>query len=95
MVVVASFITLTLAVRHGDPVVEHGNQAGSAQVSAEEAGTESAARAQTASFAANGTNDTNGANSANATAKALSVDDPALQPAMRARNHAATGGKEH
>lgn len=95
VVVVASFITLTLAVRHGDPVVEHGNQAGSAQVSAEEAGTESAARAQTASFAANGTNDTNGANSANATAKALSVDDPALQPAMRARNHAATGGKEH
>jgi hypothetical protein len=89
LVVVASFITLTLAVRHADPVVEHGSQAGSAQVSAEDAGAESAARAQTASFGANGTN------SANATAKALSVDDPALQPAMRARNHAATGGKEH
>ncbi|OWQ90079.1 hypothetical protein CDN98_00215 [Roseateles terrae] len=104
LVVVASFITLTLAVRHADPVVEHGNQAGSARVSAEDAGTEDAARAQTASFGTHGTgatggtsgvNGANGAIGASVTAKAASVDDPALQPAMRARNHAATGGKEH
>lgn len=87
LVVVASFVTLTLAVRHADPVVEHCNQAGSAHVSAEEAGTEHAARAHTAALVANGAGATGGKDSP--------VDDPALQPAMRARNHAATGGKEH
>ncbi len=84
LVVVASFITLTLAVRHADPVVEHGNQAGSARVSAEEAGTEEGARAIAAAREglAGGTD-------------GAAQPDPALQPAMRARNHAATGGKEH
>jgi len=61
VVVVASVITLVLAVRHADPVVDHGAAAGSAHVSADDA--DSAA--------------------------------PALAPAMKARNHAATAGQEH
>lgn len=87
LVVVASFITLTLAIRHGDPVVEHGNQAGSAHVSAEDAGTQEGARTAAAVRTAQA-----GQDRPAVTDPAL---QPALQPAMRARNHAATGGKEH
>lgn len=97
VVVVASFITLTLAIRHGDPVVEHGNQAGSAHVSAEDAGTEEGARALTASrtgFSGQTAQAGRGGQTAGASGDDSMATDPALQPAMRARNHAATGGKE-
>jgi hypothetical protein len=61
IVVVASMATLTLAVTHPDPVVEHRGSDGSVRQAAEEAGEEAGAAAH--------------------------------QPAMKARNHAATGGQ--
>lgn len=92
LVVVASFITLTLAIRHADPVVAHSNQSGTAHVSAEDAGVEDGTRtvapAPGSGLAATRQAGQSAGDGADAT-------DPALQPAMRARNHAATGGKEH
>ncbi len=92
LVVVASFITLTLAIRHADPVVAHGNQSGTAHVSAEDAGTEDGARS---GAAAPGAGLAATRQTGQSAGDGSDVTDPALQPAMRARNHAATGGKEH
>lgn len=63
IVVVASIVTLTLAVTHPDPVIEHRGSDGTVRQAAEDAGDD------------------------NATA--------AHEPAMKARNHAATGGQPH
>lgn len=66
IVVVASMATLTLAVTHPDPVVEHRGSDGTVRQAAEDAG------------------ETHG-----------TIGAAALEPAMKARNHAATGGQTH
>jgi uncharacterized protein len=88
LVVAASVITLTLAIRHADPVVNHSDQGGSAHVSAEDAGTDEHARTVR-------TLGTGSATSTSTSTTTTQAPDPALQPAMKARNHAATGGQEH
>ncbi|SEK29064.1 hypothetical protein SAMN05216359_101311 [Roseateles sp. YR242] len=68
VVVVASVVTLVLAMHHADPVVRHGVQTNATQASAEDPAPHGQAQAQAPSQ---------------------------LQPAMKARNHAATGGQEN